>query len=36
MERDGDTGILELKQTGLADKIIEYLGLDVSTTSGLL
>ena len=27
MECDGDTGVLELKQTCLSDRIIKYLGL---------
>ena len=34
MERDGDTGMLELKQTGLANQIIKYLGLDSGNTKG--
>ena len=34
MERDADTGLLELKQTGLIDRIIETLGLDVGTMNG--
>ena len=32
MKHDGKNGILELKQTGLTDRIIEYLGLCVGTT----
>ena len=31
IDRDGDTGMLELKKTDLTDKIIEYLGLYVGT-----
>ena len=31
MERDGETGILELNQIGLTDQIIEYLGFYVGT-----
>ena len=34
MELDGETTILELKQTGLTDRIIEYLGLDFVSTKG--
>ena len=28
LERDSDTGTLEMKQTGLIDRVIEALGLD--------
>jgi len=28
MERDSCTGLLEMKQTGLIDRVIEALGLD--------
>ncbi|KAL7463637.1 hypothetical protein ACHAXS_003993 [Conticribra weissflogii] len=31
MEHDPQTGLLELKQTGLIDQVIEALGLDVGT-----
>jgi hypothetical protein len=34
MEVDPATGLMELKQTGLIDRVIETLGLDVGTTSG--
>ena len=29
LERDPDTGLLEMKQTGLIDRILEALGLNV-------
>jgi len=28
MEHDSNTGLLELKQTGLIDRVVEALGLD--------
>ena len=34
MEIDQATGLMELKQTGLIDRVIETLGLDIGTTSG--
>ena len=34
MEIDQTTGLMELKQTGLIDRVIETLGLDIRTTSG--
>ena len=34
MEIDQTTGLMELKQTGLIDRVIETLGLDIGTTSG--
>ena len=34
METNPTTGLMELKQTGLIDRVIETLGLDISTTSG--
>ena len=34
MEIDQATGLMELKQTGLIDRVIEILGLDIGTTSG--
>ena len=34
MERDGNTGMLELKQIGLDYIIIESLGFDFGTTKG--
>jgi hypothetical protein len=34
MEVDQTTGLMELKQTGLIDRVIETLGLDIGTTSG--
>ena len=34
MEIDKTTGLMELKQTGLIDRVIETLGLDIGTTSG--
>jgi hypothetical protein len=33
MEIDPTTGLMELKQTGLIDRVIETLGLYISTTS---
>ena len=30
MERDSNTGLLEMKQTGLIDRVVEALGLDDS------
>ena len=33
MERNEETGLLEMKQTGLIDRIIEALGLDVGTVN---
>ncbi|KAL3804514.1 hypothetical protein HJC23_002553 [Cyclotella cryptica] len=33
MEIDQATGLVELKQTGLIDRVIETLGLDIGTTS---
>lgn len=32
--RTGDSGLLEMKQTGLIDRILEALGLDVGTVHG--
>ena len=32
--RDSKTGLLEMKQTGLTDRIIEALGLDLGTVNG--
>ena len=32
MEHYDETGTIELKKTGLTDQIIEYLGLDITTT----
>ena len=34
MERDPDTGLLEMKQTGLIDRIVEALGLNVGLVNG--
>ena len=34
LEKDEATGLLEMKQTGLIDRIIETLGLDVGTING--
>ncbi len=34
MDHDSDTRLLELKQIGLTDKVIETLGLDVGTVNG--
>ena len=34
MEIDQATGLMEMKQTGLIDRVIETLGLDLGTTSG--
>eukprot|EP00804_Cyclotella_cryptica_P025289 CCRYP_010373-RB/>CCRYP_010373-RB protein AED:0.34 eAED:0.34 QI:0/-1/0/1/-1/0/1/0/497 len=34
MEIDPKTGLMEMKQTGLIDRVIETLGLDLGTTSG--
>ena len=34
MNKDTETGLLELKQTGLIDRIIEAMGLDVGTMNG--
>jgi hypothetical protein len=34
METNPITGLMELKQTGLIDRVIETRGLDISTTSG--
>lgn len=34
MEIDQATGLMELKQTGLIDRVIETLGLDIGTSSG--
>ena len=34
MERDPDTGLLEMKQTGLIDRVLDDLGLDVGTVNG--
>ena len=34
LEKDPDTGLLEMKQTGLIDRIIETMGLDVGTING--
>ena len=34
MERDPDTGLLEMKQTGLLDRILEALGLNVGLVNG--
>ena len=31
---DSKTGLLEMKQTGLTDRIIEALGLDLGTVNG--
>ena len=28
MERDSNTGLLEMKQTGLMERVVEALGLD--------
>ena len=36
MEIDQATGLMEMKQTGLIDRVIETLGLDLGTTSGKL
>ena len=35
MERDGETGMIELKQTGLYDQTINYLVLDIGNTKGM-
>ena len=34
LERDNESGLFELKQTGLIDRVIEALGLDACTTNG--
>ena len=34
LERNEETGLLEMKQTGLIDRIIEALGHDVGTVNG--
>jgi len=34
IETDQATGLMEMKQTGLIDRVIETLGLDLGTTSG--
>ena len=34
LERDPDTGLLEMKQTGLIDRVLDALGLDVGTVNG--
>ena len=34
LERDPDTGLLEMKQTGLIDRILETLGLNVGLVNG--
>ena len=34
MERDPDTGLLKMKQTGLIDRILEALGLNVGLVNG--
>ena len=34
LSKDTETGLLELKQTGLIDRIIEAMGLDVGTVNG--
>ncbi len=34
MDCDADTGLLELKQTGLTDRTIETLELDAGTVNG--
>ncbi len=34
LEKDTETGLLEMKQTGLIDRVIEILGLDVGTMNG--
>jgi len=34
LERDEDTGLLEMKQVGLTDRVIEALGLDEGTVNG--
>ena len=34
LERDEQTGLLEMKQPGLIDRVIETLGLDVGTVNG--
>ena len=34
LEKNEETGMLEMKQTGLIDRIIEALGLDVGTVNG--
>ena len=34
LDKDADTGLLELKQTRLIDRIIEALGLDIGTVNG--
>ena len=34
MEIDQATGLMEMKQTGLSDRVIETLGFDPGTTSG--
>ncbi|KAL7462943.1 hypothetical protein ACHAXS_003313 [Conticribra weissflogii] len=31
MERNPETGLLELKQTGLIDRVLNTMGLDVGT-----
>jgi hypothetical protein len=34
LEKDTSTGLIEMKQTGLIDRIIEALGLDKGTVNG--
>ena len=34
LERNNETNLLEMKQTGLIDRVIEALGLDVGTVNG--
>ena len=34
LERNSETNLLEMKQTGLIDRVIEALGLDVGTVNG--
>ena len=34
LERDPGTGLLEMKQTGLIDRVLDALGLDVGTVNG--
>ncbi len=35
MERDSSTGLLEMKQTGLIERVIEALGLDDGYAQGM-
>jgi hypothetical protein len=34
LTRDNTTGLIEMKQTGLIDRVIESMGLDVGTVNG--